>query len=350
MRALIARWEGPLRHLPRTGTVAARLVRAALAVRRGAPPPPLALSLAFPAALPPAPPAPVLPGPAPARLPPADPPVALGAPDPHATRTSAALLAHLRPLYVTLLGDPLGHPDGLGLAREALAIGAVVELVAMPARLTPGTAYALVWSGVHRLVVDVGPDVDRAIRAVEQLVAMRDANRRPGPRVVLRVGAAELAATIARCAARFEDIEPVLAATAVGAPAAAEHAAEPDPAALAEAPDPAALAEARAAAVCAGFRTTVASIDAAARRPAGPCALPWFAIHVAPDGALHPCERRVGNAEPFGRLDEPAAASLTDAWTGPTIRALRAAGRADPTCAACPHADAGLGAWVVHDV
>jgi hypothetical protein len=148
-------------------------------------------------------------------------------------------------------GRPLVGDDGLVIVtgwRDDLpafiadkrAQGTAVTLVID--HLESGPAYTLIQAGLSRVRMMVtGPASEREFRAAEKLIAMRDANRKPGPKVELGLVVTDegaLLGLIEVCAHRFTDVEPWVVTSEVPLP------------------------EARQAARRAGFRRTVASIDA----------------------------------------------------------------------------------------
>ncbi|MFN7145015.1 MAG: SPASM domain-containing protein, partial [Myxococcota bacterium] len=215
------------------------------------------------------------------------------------------------------------------------ARGARVTLVTDGADLDAGRAWALLHAGLDTLRLDVParPDVARAVRNVEKLVAMRDANRKPGPAVEVWL--------------RFDPIAPAGLVEALAAcerlDVAPHVALGPGPAH----PDAAGVvARARDVARQARRHATVRVLDDVARRLRGegaPCRVPWYEAHVGADGAVHPCAPRVGRAPGVGTARH---APFAEAWAGPAMRAFRALlgarREADPLCHACPHDDAGL--------
>lgn len=240
----------------------------------------------------------------------------------------AALLAEVRPLRVTLT-DPDAVAHAAKLAR--------VTLVTDGADLDAARAWALVHAGLDtlRLVVAARPDaaLRRGLRNVEKLVALRDANRKPGPEIAMTLrfdpGAPDgLVEALAAC--ERLDVAPDVAL--VPGPAHAD--------ALAV------LTRARAAAHAARRHATVRAIDDVARRlrgARGACRVPWYEAHVGADGVVHPCGPRVGTG---GGVGTAPHRRFAETWDGSAMRAFRAtlAGRrdADPVCAACAHDDAAL--------
>lgn len=122
------------------------------------------------------------------------------------------------------LGDPVPDVSALEVVGDpgdprvaevvALAAGRGIEITLVSATLPDArVSFSLVQSGLPRLRLPVsGPTDELAFRCAEKLVAMRDANRKTGPKVELglRVGTdvAPLLALIAVCETRFTDIEP----------------------------------------------------------------------------------------------------------------------------------------------
>jgi len=251
-----------------------------------------------------------------------------------------------RPLRIVLEGtpDPLEHPELVGLVAGASAAGAQVELRTTTVGLTPGRAHALLMAGLTTLTVPIpsadaerfaartgGRSLAATLREVERLVAMRDANRKPGPAIrfavetspddpqVLLHGGAR-AAVEALATARFDGVRVV-----------AVRAAPPDvrPAG----------GEAHGAAPTVNGRA-----PPGARPPGHPvCLVPWNGAYLGADGRLSPCRRHASARPPAHGGPEPFAAW----WNGAAMRALRAemSGSAprNPVCAACGRDDRGLG-------
>ncbi len=238
-------------------------------------------------------------------------------------------------------GEPLRNEQLPRMIAHATAAGSRVDLVTDATLLDPGRAYALVQAGLAKLTVSIDADPEKGLRSVERLVAMRDANRKTGPRVEVRLGLSrrnvdQLGERIELCHARLPHVEPIVLGRFTDDGAEIPLG---DPAALA------ALRDARALAERKGLRRTIGSIDAAIDHltrdlASAPCYVPWYSACVSTDGEVHPCHLHairgtsVGNAlrEPFEQV-----------WNGPRMRAFRAGLRerrcADAVCSACRHED-----------
>jgi radical SAM protein with 4Fe4S-binding SPASM domain len=101
-----------------------------------------------------------------------------------------------QPIHVTLTGAVPAQTIAKFVSR-----GARVNLVTDGLELDAGRAYALIQAGLTHLEVHASEGHrDRVLRNVEKLVAMRDANRKPGPEVTIRADqGAELPAADAPC-------------------------------------------------------------------------------------------------------------------------------------------------------
>lgn len=124
-----------------------------------------------------------------------------------------------RPLWLTVCGE---HPELPRMISHATQGGARVTLETSEC-VNAGRAYALIGAGLAELLVDVDhgdpqrhPSLERVFRSVERLVAMRDANRKPGPMVTLRLrltrdNASELHTLMDICHQRFQAVQPRVA-------------------------------------------------------------------------------------------------------------------------------------------
>ena len=131
----------------------------------------------------------------------------------------ARIVDPARPLWLTLRGE---HPELPPMIAHATQGGARVTLET-DGCVNAGRAYALIGAGLAELLVDVHhgdperyPSLERVFRSVERLVAMRDANRKPGPAVALRLtltrdNASELHTLMDLCHQRFQAVQPRVA-------------------------------------------------------------------------------------------------------------------------------------------
>jgi radical SAM protein with 4Fe4S-binding SPASM domain len=269
----------------------------------------------------------------------------------------------IRPAYLSLsgYGETLLNKQLPQMVAHATAAGSRVNIVTNGTLLDAGRAHALLEAGLAKMKVSIdaaepdvyakvraGGDLEKVLRNITQLLAMRDANRKPGPMVeiqfvLFRDNVDQVCKLIELCHARLPNVEPnLLVMFTYGE----------QPGFVAKTipfGDPEALAELRRARVLAegyGFRRTVGSLDAAIVQltrdlQSAPCYVPWYSCLVSTDGEVYPCcyhsirGTSVGNAfqEPFAEI-----------WNGPRMRAFRAQLRekrcADKVCATCRYEDA----------
>ncbi|MDP2313805.1 MAG: radical SAM protein [Pseudomonadota bacterium] len=269
----------------------------------------------------------------------------------------------IRPVYLSLsgYGETLLNKHLPRMVAHATAAGSRVNIVTNGTLLDAGRAHALVEAGLAKMKVSIdaadpdvyatvraGADLEQVLRNIERLVALRDANRKPGPQIEIQFvlfqgNVDQVCKLIELCHHRLPGIEPnLLVMFTYGEQA--DFVAKTIPFG-----DPTALDELRRARVLAegyGFRRTVGSIDAAIVQltrdlASAPCYVPWYSCLISTDGEVYPCcyhsirGTSVGNA-----LQEPFA----DIWNGPRMRAFRAQLRvkrcADKVCATCRYEDA----------
>lgn len=259
----------------------------------------------------------------------------------------------IRPAYLSLTGDgePLLNKQLPRMIAHATAAGSRVNIVTDGTLLDAGRAYALVQAGLAKLKVSIdaaepdvyakvraGGELEKVLRNISQLLAMRDANRKPGPMVefqfvLFRDNVDQLCKLIELCHARLPNVEPNLRSVASTIPLG-------DPDALAE------LRRARLLAESYGFRRTVGSLDSAIVQltrdlQGAPCYVPWYACFLSTDGEVYPCPHHSIRGTSVGNVFQEPFAEI---WNGPRMRAFRSRLRekrcADKVCATCGHEDA----------
>lgn len=245
----------------------------------------------------------------------------------------------VRPAHLTLTGngDPLANPHLAAMVAHAAAAGSTVRLDTPGRLLRAGPAYALLQAGLAELraVLDHADAV--AVGNLQRLVAMRDANRKPGPRIevllALPAGVGALQPLLDLCHARLPGVEPMVRLSARAWGTGGARAAVPE------------LRAARARAVVLGFPRTITSIDRTLAQITigpgkGPCHVPWYAAHVSTSGALSPC---VEDSRGGGRLGNSVFSDFLVLWNALPMRTFRKQTRRDRSggdvCQSCFHED-----------
>lgn len=268
----------------------------------------------------------------------------------------------IRPVYLSLsgYGETLLNKHVPAMISHAVAGGSRVTLVTNGTLLDGDRADALIEAGLARLKVSIdaadpevyarvraGADLDRVLGNVERLLLMRDANRRPNPKVelqftIFRDNVDQVEKLVELCHRRFTTVEPYFHVMfTYGEQAAFVDKTLP-------AGSDAVQTLRRAAELARRYRyiRTASSLDTAVSQlttdlSSAPCYIPWYSCILSTDGDVYPCCYHTIRGTKVGNAFETPFAEI---WNGPAMRAFRAGLKArrcdDRVCATCRYEDA----------